>query len=393
LVAQKPYGTLQGVRPGKLVDQLLEYGFGPQEIVHRLELERKVRRDRAELLVDVAMRQRDLLRNVQNRTDLVSLYAGIPFCPSRCAYCSFASHSLVQYGEKEREQYFAGLLSELAFLKTETLRAGLKLCTAYIGGGTPTTLAANQLEILMETITDMPWWEGKREITLEAGRPDTISAEKLACIEQSVRIAINPQSMHEDTLIAIGRSHSVADIKDAFELVHSMGFSNINADLIIGLPSESADEVLQSVDQVLSLSPSSVTVHMFSPKRASLYSRGAGWSPMPDEEANRASMLVSDKLRDAGFYPYYLYRQRGILGGLENMGWALPGKECLYNVLVIGESQAILGAGAGASSKFVLKDMDWDHHANPKDARVYLKRLPETLETKRVLLDKWRKSL
>lgn len=393
MVTQKPYGTLQGVRPGKLVDQLLEYGFPPEEIIHRLELERKVRRDRAELLVEVALRQRDLLAPLGQRAELISLYVGIPFCPSRCAYCSFTSHSLVQYGEKEREQYFSGLQEELAFLKTQALESGLKLCSAYIGGGTPTTLSTDQLKSLMSVLGDMPWWEGPRELTLEAGRPDTITIEKLRSVPRSVRIAINPQSMHEATLRAIGRSHSVADVHEAFALVHRLGFSNTNADLIIGLPSEGAAEVQQSVEQVLSLGPSSITMHMFSPKRASAYAKGAGWSPMPDDEAYLTSTLTSQKLKAAGLYPYYLYRQRGILGGLENTGWALPQQECLYNVLVIGESQTIFGAGAGASSKFVIKGQDWDHQANPKDARVYLKRLPEIMETKRVLLDKWRKSL
>ena len=389
-MVDKPYGNLIGVRPGKLVDQLLEYGLPPREIIHRLELERKVRRDRAELLTRVSVNQRSITAPLRGRGDLAALYIAVPFCPSRCSYCSFASHSLSQYAESEREAYFTGLLSEIEFLQQQALRLGIKFTSVYVGGGTPTTLSAPQLSRLSFTIGQLPWWEGKREVTLEAGRPDTITADKLAPFAPQARLCINPQTMHDQTLAAIGRSHSAAHVADSFAVARSLGFGDINADLIVGLLGEGSSQVAQSLGALLKLSPEGVTVHMFSPKRASAYSRDGGWVPMDAAEALQASNIAHAMLTAAGMEPYYLYRQRGILGGLENIGFALPGHHSLYNIQVINEQRLILGAGAGASSKFVTANEPWDHQANPKDARVYLRRLPELLQIKASLLDKWR---
>ncbi len=389
-MVDKPYGTLIGVRPGKLVDQLLEYGLSPKEIIHRLELERKVRRDRAELLTRVAINQRRITEPLQGRRNLTSLYISVPFCPSRCAYCSFASHSLTQYGEKEREAYFAGLIREIEFLRQQALTHGLKFTSVYIGGGTPTTLSAPQLSQLSWIIRDLPWWEGRREVTLEAGRPDTITAEKLAPFAPDARLCINPQSMHNETLAAIGRAHTVEQISESFALARDLGYRDINADLIVGLPGEGVSHVSQSLQSILAYRPEGVTLHMFSPKRASAYSKEAGWVPMGSAEALDASNIAHAMLSAVGMEPYYLYRQRGILGGLENIGFALPGHESLYNIMVINEQRLVLGAGAGASSKFVSSATPWEHQANPKDARVYLRRLPELMASKESLLDKWR---
>ncbi len=389
-MVDKPYGNLIGVRPGKLVDQLLEYGLPPREIIHRLELERKVRRDRAELLTRVSLNQQDITAPLRGRGDLAALYIAVPFCPSRCSYCSFASHSLSQYSEREREAYFTGLLSEIEFLQQQALRLGIKFTSVYVGGGTPTTLSAPQLSRLSFAIGRLPWWEGKREVTLEGGRPDTITADKLAPFAPQARLCINPQTMHDQTLAAIGRSHSAAHVADSFAVARSLGFGDINADLIVGLPGEGSSHVAQSLGALLKLSPEGVTVHMFSPKRASAYSRDGGWVPMDAAEALQASNIAHAMLTAAGMEPYYLYRQRGILGGLENIGFALPGHHSLYNIQVINEQRLILGAGAGASSKFVTANEPWDHQANPKDARVYLRRLPELLQIKASLLDKWR---
>lgn len=389
-MVDKPYGSLVGVRPGKLVDQLLEYGLPPQEIIHRLELERKMRRDRAELLVRVALNQRRLTEPLSGRRDVASLYIGVPFCPSRCAYCSFASHSLSQYREREREEYFTGLLSEIDFLRQQALQHRITFASVYVGGGTPTTLSAPQLSQLSWVIGQLPWWEGRREVTFEAGRPDTITADKLAPFAPHSRLCINPQSMHDATLAAIGRAHSVAQVAESFSLARSLGFGDINADLIVGLPGEGVSHVTESLQALLELRPEGVTLHMFSPKRASAYSKEGGWVPMGAVEALSASNIAHAMLTAAGMEPYYLYRQRGILGGLENIGFALPGHHSLYNIQVINEQRLVLGAGAGASSKFVTAAEPWDHHANPKDARVYLRRLPELLLTKQSLLDKWR---
>lgn len=371
---------------------MLSIGFTPREIVHRLALERDVDPVRARLVVDVAEVQNNLLAPLVGRHDLISLYIGIPFCPSRCTYCSFPSHSLTQYRRAAREEYCRGLEQELWSVGQDLEQLGLKVCTCYIGGGTPTTLTAGQLERLLAAVHRLPLWEGKLELTIEAGRPDTIDRENLAVMPKNTRLSINPQSMHDHTLAIIGRSHTVEQIREKVFLAREMGFANINMDLIVGLPGENAASVEQSIEAVLSLAPESVTIHMFAPKRASRFGEGERWAEMPEGEALVASDTASTMLAQAGFRPYYLYRQRGILAGLENVGWAKPGKECLYNMLIIGERQSIIGVGAGASSMFPRPTGPWQRHAHPKDAKVYLDRLHKSVENRRELLREWRNS-
>ncbi|KAF0197472.1 MAG: Coproporphyrinogen III oxidase and related Fe-S oxidoreductase [Bacillota bacterium] len=369
---------------------MLGFGFGPKEIVHRLQLERDVERSKAELLVQVSLLQREMLAPVLNRPDLISLYVNIPFCPSRCAYCSFTTRTSAQYNEAERGRHMTGLLREIENLSDTMRSLDLKLCTVYVGGGTPTTLSPLQLRELLNTINSLPRWQDTIEITVEAGRPDTITREKLAELPSLTRISINPQTMNDATLQRIGRLHTVSEVRESFALAQEMGLSNINADLIIGLPEEGAAGVRQSLAEVLALGPSSVTAHMFSPKRTSRFTEGEDWIPMQPEEAERASHNCRETLLAHGMRPYYLYRQRGILAGLENMGWSHPGKECLYNILFIGETQAIVGVGAGATSIFPLKDAEWKRHLNPKELKMYLNRLDKSMEDKRTLLEKWR---
>ena len=369
---------------------MLDFGFGPKEIVHRLQLERDVEYSKAELLVQVSLLQRQLLAPVLSRPDLISLYVNIPFCPSRCTYCSFTTQTAAQYSEAERGKHMAGLLREIEGLAGSMRAADLKLCTVYVGGGTPTTLSPLQLKELLSAINSLPWWQDSIEITVEAGRPDTITREKLAELPLSTRISINPQTMNDAILQRIGRFHTVDDVRDSFTLAQEMGFSNINADLIIGLPEEGASDVRQSLAEVLRLVPSSVTMHMFSPKRTSRFAEGEGWIPMQPEEAALASHNCTQTLMAHGMQPYYLYRQRGILAGLENIGWSYPGQECLYNILFISETQPIVGVGAGATSIFPLKDVEWKRHINPKEIKMYLNQLPQKMEDKRTLLENWR---
>lgn len=369
---------------------MLEIGFSPKEVVHRLQLERDVEPSKAELLVQVSLLQRELLAPVLNRPDLISLYVNIPFCPSRCAYCSFTLRTSAQYSETDREKHMNGLLQEIESLSGTMHALDLKLCTVYVGGGTPTILSPQQLSSLVAAINSLPRWQDDIEITVEAGRPDTITADKLAQLTLGTRISINPQTMSDATLERIGRFHTVSDVRESFALAHQMGFDNINADLIIGLPDERAVDVRQSLTEVLRLGPSSVTTHMFSPKRTSLYNEGENWLPMQVEEAELASRYCAETLLAHGFRPYYLYRQRAILAGLENIGWSCPGKECLYNILVIGETQAIVGVGAGANSMFPLKDAEWKRQLNPKELKMYLNRLDRSIEDRHTLLGNWR---
>lgn len=369
---------------------MLSLGFPPQEVAHRLQLEKGVERSRAELLVEVALLQHELLKPFALRPELVSLYVNIPFCPSRCAYCSFVSNSSDHYREAERKLYMDGLMREIQNYDTLMREHSLKLTTVYIGGGTPTVLSPSQLQELLSAIGELPTWERELEVTVEAGRPDTIDQARLTGIPSTTRISINPQTMNDTTLELIGRRHSVEQVKQSTTLARSMGFKNINMDLIIGLPNEGSLRVADSLSQVLELNPDSVTIHMFSPKRASRFTAGDAWEVMSSEDATVASNACSEVLRKAGMRPYYLYRQRGILAGLENIGWSRPDKECLYNILVIGESHTILGLGAGASSLFPLRDSEWDRHQNPKEPKMYLNRLEQIMSDKRVLLEKWR---
>ncbi|MBT9155509.1 MAG: Oxygen-independent coproporphyrinogen-III oxidase-like protein HemZ [Firmicutes bacterium] len=389
-MVSKPYGNLVGVRPGKLADNMLALGFPPAEVAHRLVLERGVDVSRARLLVEVGLTQQRILAPQGGRSELVAMYVSIPFCPSRCAYCSFPSHSLEQYRRAKREQYFAGLLHEIEAVAEEMDRLGLKLCALYIGGGTPSTLDAAQIHALLDALSACPAWENQTEVTFEAGRPDTLDESKLASIPRGYRLSINPQSMHDETLAVIGRRHSAQDIRESFALARSLGFANINMDLIVGLPGEAPREIGASLEQVLELKPESITLHMFSPKRASRFGSGEVWERMSDKDARAASDLAATKLRPF-MHPYYLYRQRAILGGLENTGWSVPGKECLYNIMMIAETHGVIGVGAGANSIFPVPGEAWRRHANPKDAALYLKRLPELLEEKRALLCAWRK--
>ncbi len=388
-MVSRPYGSLVGVRPGKLADSMLALGFPAAEVVHRLALERGVEGERAHLLVEVALTQQALLAPLRGRRECVAMYVSIPFCPSRCAYCSFPSHSLEQYRRAEREQYLTGLRLEIEAVAAELKRLGLKLCVVYIGGGTPTTLTALQIETLLSTLSTCPTWEGPTEVTFEAGRPDTLDEAKLAVIPSSYRLSINPQSMQDETLSVIGRRHSAQDVRESFALARKMGFNNINMDLIVGLPGETPRAVAASLDEVLTLKPESITLHMFSPKRASRFGAGEAWEPLSNQDARAAVDLAFPALRTA-MRPYYLYRQRGILGGLENTGWSVPGKECLYNVMMMTETHGVIGVGAGANSIFPVPGEVWRRHANPKDAALYLKRLPEILNGKRSLLSDWR---
>jgi len=387
---KKPYGNLVGVRPGKLVDQMLALGFTPREVAHRLSLERDVDPVRAKLLIDVALVQKEALASLYDQPDLVSIYIGIPFCPSRCTYCSLPAHSLSQYGYLARQHYCQGLLQELTSIKNELCALGLKVCTCYIGGGTPTTLTVLQLGQLLEAVYDLPLWEGGLELTIEAGRPDTLDDANLDVLPRDSRLSINPQSMHDETLRLIGRSHTAADVREKFFMGRSKGFSNINMDLIVGLPSENAQAFEDTLREVLLLSPESITLHMFSPKRASRFGGGEGWEPMSEKEATLASNTAFELLSTSGYRPYYLYRQRGILAGLENVGWAKEGRECLYNILMISEQQAVIGLGAGASSIFPKRDEAWRRQANPKDAKVYLGRLSTIIAAKQESLREWR---
>lgn len=382
--SQKPWGQLQGVRPGKLLHRLLDEGLSPEQAEAEFRRLYQVQPEKAELLLEIVVRERALFAGLS--ADALSIYVGIPFCPTRCLYCSFPAHSLRELG-RYRGDFVAALLQEIQQVGSLVQQLGRPVDSIYIGGGTPTALAAPELDAVLGALraTFPGEWQ---ELTVEAGRPETITPAHLKVMrEHNVdRVSINPQTKHDVTLELIGRSHKAAQIAEAVAACREVGFRTLNMDLILGLPGETLEMVEESLQWVLSFAPENITLHMFSPKRASRYTQAKEdyLALLPDGGSAAAmSRVARQQLAAVGYIPYYLYRQRNILGGQENVGWALPGHECRYNILMIEERQDILGFGGGAGSKFLNADLSLTNYSNPKDALVYIDRLPEIIERKR----------
>ena len=321
-----------------------------------------------------------------------SLYAGIPFCPSRCSYCSFTSYPIDKAAGKV-EPYLETMFYEMD--QSIPLMKGVTPDTVYIGGGTPTALSAGQLDRLLDKICRSVPADRVKEFTVEAGRPDSITPEKLQVMRQYpvTRISVNPQTMQQRTLDTIGRLHTVEDIIRAFGMARDAGFDNINMDLILGLPGETAADVQDTLAQLKPLAPESLTVHALAIKRASRLRRednGSGeedrFGPAYEKDEPAAMMrAASAGAQEMGLFPYYLYRQKNMAGNLENVGYAAPGKEGLYNILIMEEKQSILAVGAGNISKAVYPDGRIERADNVKGLEEYRLRIEEMIERKRKL--------
>lgn len=359
------WGTLTGIRPVKRVNGLLQEGKSKEEIFARLQEAFYVSEEKCRLAYLTAMTQKDFL---SVKPDSFSLYVSIPFCPTRCAYCSFVSHSIAK-AKNLIPQYLRRLCDELEFLGTLTSELGLTLDTVYFGGGTPTSLEAEQLDILMTAVKKSFNLSTVREYTVEAGRPDTITPEKLRVIKNrgATRISINPQTMEDSVLEIIGRKHTSAQTIEAFKMARAEGFDNINMDLIAGLPSDTVEGFRRTLEKVMSLSPEDITVHTLSLKRSS--SLFQEHESVMDNPADEMVSYAGETLTTAGYMPYYLYRQKNTLGNLENVGFAKKGFESLYNIFIMEEMQTIIGAGAAASTKLV-------DPKNGKLQRVYHYKFP-----------------
>ena len=344
-----PWGILTGVRPGKLYRRLSEEA-GEAHARRYFADELLVREDKIELCSKVAAEEKPILAACA--PDSFSLYVSVPFCPTRCAYCSFVSHSIEGSAAKKLVAPYVELLRrELEATGVLANRLGLKLMTVYIGGGTPTALDAAQLAAVMGTIRDSFNVPADTEYTVEAGRPDTVTPEKLAAMLEggANRVSVNPQTMRDGVLRAIGRAHTAAQTVDAYELARRAGFRNINMDLIAGLPADDADGFRRSLDTVLALGPESVTVHTLTLKRASrLFQEGA--AGLPDDVESMID-YAGAALPAAGYAPYYLYRQSRTPGSAENVGWARPGRQSRYNIYMMDETHTVLAAGASAVTK------------------------------------------
>ena len=368
---EPPWGALTGVRPVKLPTRALARGLTPEQARAELEQLYRVTPERARLAVDCARASRAVDREVWG--DQVSLYIGIPFCPTRCAYCSFVSAD-VGRTLKLVEPYLEAVLEELEYTGRVLKANGLSIHSLYVGGGTPTTLSAEQLDRLFAAARAHLPLEACVEYTVEAGRPDTITREKLEVLrDQGVeRISINPQTLEDEVLAAIGRKHSARDILDAYALARAVGFDSINMDLIAGLPRDSFDGFRRSLEGVLSLAPENVTVHTLALKKGSRLMEEGGALPGGEETA-RMLDFSRERLRSAGYLPYYLYRQKYMSGSLENVGWCLPGKESVYNIIMMEELQTVVSIGGGGVTKLVdRKNGRIVRLPNPKYPHDYL---------------------
>lgn len=345
------WGSLSGVRPAKLMDGYLREGLSPRAAKGRFMREYFVSGSRAQLCLDAALAAQEAARSLDERD--VCLYVGIPFCPTRCAYCSFVSQS-VEKSMKLMEPFLDALLLDIRATAAETRRAGLRPVALYMGGGTPTTLSAAQLDRLCAALGREFDLSALREYTVEAGRPDTITAEKLRVLRAHGvgRVSVNPQTMSDSVLEAIGRRHTAQDIVDALALVRECGGFEVNMDLIAGLPTDTAGGFSRTLDAVLSLAPENVTVHTLSLKRGSGLTLAG--RPLPEAGEVRAMLdEAMERLAGSGYAPYYLYRQKNMAGGFENVGWTKPGSENLYNICIMEELCSILAMGAGGSTKLV----------------------------------------
>ncbi len=354
---QKPeWGALSGIRPTKLLTRRLEAGMAPEAALRDFCREYDVSPARAALCLDTAQASLRVQNSLSPRD--VCLYIGIPFCPTRCAYCSFVSNS-VEKSMKLVTPFLEALLREIDATAETVERLGLRVVSIYMGGGTPTTLSAEQLDRLCARLAARFDLSALREYTVEAGRPDTITAEKLQTLRAHGvgRISVNPQTMCDSVLEVIGRRHTAADILRALELVRAAGGFAVNMDLIAGLPSDTPERFSATLDQVLLIAPENITVHTLALKKGSritlAVTDGTDTAlPSPQQVAEMLSEAMR-RLRDAGYAPYYLYRQKFMSGGFENVGWTKPGFENLYNVCIMEELCSILAMGGGASTKLV----------------------------------------
>ena len=384
---EMPWGILVGIRPTKIVTEMLQENKTEVEILEKLNSSYKVSKEKAQLLYEVSKTEKELL--ARSEPDMISLYIGIPFCSTRCLYCSFTSNPIEKY-KKVIVDYLNALKKEFEGVQEIIKKRNFKVQSIYIGGGTPTSIDNKDLKRLLDLIAAKIDFNFLEEYTLEAGRPDSVDLEKLETIKTSRvdRISINPQTMNDETLKLIGRNHTTEDILHAFKLARSIGFDNINMDVIAGLPEETLSMFENTLKGIKSLGPENLTVHTMSIKRASVLNENREKYPMTSgEEVSKMVDLGQQYAGEMGLHPYYLYRQKNILGNLENIGYCKPGKESIYNIQIMEEKQTILALGAGAVTKVVYPEENRLERAfNVKSVEDYLARVDEMVERKKLLL-------
>ncbi len=378
---EPPWGALTGVRPVKLPTRVMKAGGSYEQAVDELVQVYRVSPVRAALAADCA--NSSIAAGALLEEKQVSVYIGIPFCPSRCTYCSFISADVTR-SLKLVEPYLEQVLEEITHTGNVLRENGLSVRSFYMGGGTPTTLSAQQMDRLLTHMKQQLPLDDCLEYTVEAGRPDTITREKLEVLKAHniQRISINPQTLEDHVLTAIGRRHTADDIRTAYSLAREIGFESINMDLIAGLPADSYEGFQRTLEGVLALEPENITIHTLAMKKGSRLMEQGGHIPDGDEVAQMLELSLS-RLRESGYIPYYLYRQKYMSGSLENVGWAKPGKESLYNIVMMEELQTVLSIGAGGVTKLVDTDAGKILRLpNPKFAHDYLSSREKVLSQK-----------
>ncbi len=378
-----PWGTLTGIRPTKIPMAMLEEGKSREEILYHMEEELLCSREKAVLSLEIAQREKEILRELDYENGY-SLYIGIPFCPTTCLYCSFTSYPIASW-EKRMEEYLGALFQEIDY--TAEYFRDKRLNTIYFGGGTPTTLSAECLDRLLGRVEEKLDLRYLKEYTVEAGRPDSVTEEKLDVLRRHpvTRISINPQTMKDETLQIIGRRHTVRQVKEVYFMARDKGFDNINMDLILGLPNEDEEDVRHTMEEIEALGPDNVTIHSLALKRAArLNMFREAYKGLKMENTEALMDMTAGYAARMGMEPYYLYRQKNMAGNLENVGYAVPGKAGIYNILIMEEKQTIVALGAGATTKAVFAHRI-ERAENVKDVATYIANIEEMIARKKRL--------
>ncbi|MEZ4357018.1 MAG: coproporphyrinogen dehydrogenase HemZ [Eubacteriales bacterium] len=373
-----PWGSLTGIRPTKFfrdISSVKGKAFAKNAFLNDYD----VREDKVRLTQDTINSQKNILESIKEND--IDVYVGIPFCPSRCAYCSFASNDIKKFS-KYVDDYIEKLIIEINSMKD--INAAVR--SIYIGGGTPSALDEKHFSALLDALLNV--FTPNMEFCVEAGRPDSITREKLKLMKDAnvLRISINPQTLNELTLAKIGRAHTIKQFFDSYELAKGMGFDNINVDIIVGLPGETESDIIKTLDGIMKLNPENLTVHTLAIKRASKFNLSGEYSFTDGSIVENMVNVCQKKAYENGFKPYYLYRQKHMMGNLENVGFSKDGKECVYNIDIMEEAVSIIAFGAGAISKRVFdKGNRIERAVNVSDLKNYLERTDEMIERKRDL--------
>ncbi len=381
-----PWGVLTGIRPSKIVREYVEKGYSYDKAFDLLNIFYEADKSKCTLAVDVEQAESKLIKN--KYPDGISLYIGIPFCPTRCLYCSFTSQS-IHFSNKLTQPYVEALKKEIVEISKHEFLKNKRIETVYFGGGTPSALTGEQINEILFTLFENFDLSETKEITFEAGRPDTITKEKLTILKNYniSRISINPQTANDKTLQIIGRNHNHSDFVKSFCLARESGFNHINSDIIAGLPGETEYDFQNTLNELVKINPESITVHTMCIKHGSyldmkynMYSLGT--SKTVDNMLKNASEV----LNASGKKPYYMYRQKNMLGNLENIGYCTAGHECLYNIYIMEEVQSIIALGAGGSTK-ITDGNSIERVFNVKEVSEYINRIDEMIERKNNLFD------